>query len=110
IGNQTFRLIAHARLHQALEQWQEKYPGVDILLLEPEETDELMFGTPIMDYGHRLEIARHGFESVTATLAKDHDRYAEVTAKHGLEISERRLRRVVEQAEEVEPEETSAWR
>jgi NTE family protein len=110
IGNQTFRLIAHARLHQAVEQWQEKYPGVDILLLEPDETDELMFGTPIMDYGHRLEIARHGFESVTATLAKDYEKYAEISAKHGLEISERRLRRVVEQAEETEPEETSAWR
>jgi predicted acylesterase/phospholipase RssA len=110
IGNQTFRLIAHARLHQAVEQWQEKYPGVDILLLEPEETDELMFGTPIMDYGHRLDIARHGFESVTATLAKDYEKYAEISAKHGLEISERRLRRVVEQAEETEPEQTSAWR
>src|ERR1700709_30972 len=110
IGNQTFRLIAHARLHQAVEQWQERYPGVDILLLEPEETDELMFGTPIMDYGHRLDIARHGFESVTATLAQDYDRYAEVAAKHGLEISERRLRRVVEAAEDEEPGQTSAWR
>jgi NTE family protein len=110
IGNQVFRLIAHARLHQAVEQWQERYPGVDILLLEPEENDELMFGTPIMDYGHRLEIARHGFESVTATLAQDYDRYAEVAAKHGLEISERRLRRVVEAAEEEEPGQTSAWR
>ena len=36
IANQTFRLIAHQRLHQAVEQWQEKYPGVDIILLEPE--------------------------------------------------------------------------
>ena len=27
IGNQTFRLIAHARLHQAVEQWQETLPG-----------------------------------------------------------------------------------
>ena len=110
IGNQTFRLIAHARLHQAVEQWQEKYPGVDILLLEPSENDELMFGTPIMDYGHRLDIARHGFESVTATLAQDYEKYAEIAAKHGLEISERRLRRVVEQAEQAEPEQTSAWR
>ncbi len=110
VANQTFRLIAHARLHQAVEQWQERYPGVDILLLEPEENDELMFGTPIMDYGHRLDIARHGFESVTATLAQDYEKYAEVSAKHGLEISERRLRRVVEQAEESEPEQTSAWR
>jgi NTE family protein len=110
IANQTFRLIAHARLHDAVERWQERYPGVDIVLLEPEPTDELMFGTPIMDYSRRLQIARHGFESVTATLAKDYDRYKEIAERHGLEISARRVRRVVERASEEEPEQTSAWR
>jgi predicted acylesterase/phospholipase RssA len=110
IANQTFRLIAHQRLHQAVEQWQEKYPGVDIVLIEPEPTDELMFGTPIMDYSRRLKIARHGFESVTATLAKDYDRFEELAKRHGLEISGRRVRRVVERAAEEEPEQTSAWR
>ncbi len=110
IANQTFRLIAHARLHQAVEMWQERYPGVDIILVEPEPNDELMFGTPIMDYSRRLKIARHGFESVTATLAKDYDRYKEIAERHGLEISGRRVRRVVERAAEEEPEQMSAWR
>ncbi len=110
IANQTFRLIAHQRLHQAVEQWQEKYPGVDIILLEPQPNDELMFGTPIMDYSRRLKIARHGFESVTATLAQDYGRYKELAEKHGLEISESRVRRVVEKASEEEPEQSSAWR
>lgn len=110
IANQTFRLIAHQRLHQAVEQWQEKYPGVDIVLLEPQPNDELMFGTPIMDYSRRLQIARHGFESVTATLAQDYERYQEIAEKHGLEISERRVRGVVEKASEEEPEQSSAWR
>jgi NTE family protein len=110
IANQTFRLIAHQRLHQAVGMWQEKYPGVDIVLIEPEPNDELMFGTPIMDYSRRLRIARHGFESVTATLAKDYDRYKEIAERHGLEISARRVRRVVERAGEEEPEQTSAWR
>jgi NTE family protein len=110
IANQTFRLIAHQRLHQAVEQWQERYPGVDIILLEPDANDELMFGTPIMDYSRRLDIARHGFESVTATLAKDYERYREIAQRHGLEISEGRLRRVVERADEEEPEQMSAWR
>ncbi|MGE5407285.1 MAG: patatin-like phospholipase family protein [Syntrophothermus sp.] len=110
IANQTFRLIAHARLHQAVEQWQERYPGVDILLIEPEATDELMFGTPIMDYSRRLRIARHGFESVTRTLAEDYEYYEEVAKRHGLEISGQRVRRVVEQAAEEEPEQSSAWR
>jgi len=110
IANQTFRLIAHARLHQAVEQWQEKYPGVDIILIEPDSNDELMFGTPIMDYSRRLEIGRHGFESVTATLAKDYDRYKEIAERHGLEISGRRVRRVLERAAEEEPEQSSVWR
>jgi predicted acylesterase/phospholipase RssA len=110
IANQTFRLIAHQRLHQAVGMWQEKYPGVDIVLVEPEPTDELMFGTPIMDYSRRLQIARHGFESVTATLAKDYDRFKEIAERHGIEISERRVRRVVERATEDEPGQTSAWR
>ena len=110
IANQTFRLIAHARLHQAVEQWQERYPGVDIILVEPEPTDELMFGTPIMDYSRRLQIALHGFESVTATLAKDYERYEEIAERHGLEISGERVRRVVETAAEEEPEQSSAWR
>jgi NTE family protein len=110
IANQAFRLIAHARLHEAVAQWEEKYPGVDIILVEPEPNDELMFGTPIMDYSRRLQIARHGFESVTATLAKDYDRYREIAERHGLEISERRVRRAVERAAEEEPEQNSAWR
>jgi NTE family protein len=110
IANQTFRLIAHQRLHQAVEQWQEKYPGVDIVLLEPDPNDELMFGTPIMDYSRRLKIARHGFETVTAALAADYERFHEIAERHGLEISERRVRRVVEQASEEEPEQTSAWK
>jgi len=89
--------------------WQQTYPGVDIVLIEPEPNDELMFGTPIMDYSRRLRIARHGFESVTATLAKDYDRYKSIAERHGLEISERRVRHVVERASEEEPEQ-SAWR
>jgi NTE family protein len=110
IANQVFRLIAHARLHQAVEQWEERYPGVDIILVEPDPNDELMFGTPIMDYSRRLRIARHGFESVTAALAQEYDRYKEIAERHGLEISERRVRRVVERAAEEEPGQTSAWK
>jgi predicted acylesterase/phospholipase RssA len=110
IVNQTFKLIAHARLHQAVAFWQEKYPGVDIILIEPEPNDELMFGTSIMDYSQRLAIARHGFESVTLALANDYRRYKQIAERHGIEISARRVRKVVKQAEEEEPEQASAWR
>jgi NTE family protein len=110
IANQAFRIMSHARLHQAVDRWRERYPGVDIILVEPEPNDELMFGTPIMDYSQRLRIARHGFESVTAKLAEDYEQFEETAKRHGLEISGRRVKRVVERAAEEEPEQTSAWR
>jgi NTE family protein len=109
IGNQAFRLLSHERLHIAVQHWEERYPGVDIILIEPEFDDELMFGTSIMDYSARLEIAKHGFESVTLKLARDYDRYKSIAERHGIEISARRVRHVLDQVErEHEPQ--SAWR
>ena len=109
IGNQAFRLLAHARLHLAIESWRERFPDVDIILIEPEPNDELMFGTSILDYSARLTIAKHGFESVTVALARDYERYKELAARHGIEISARRVRKVLDTVES-EAKGISAWR
>jgi len=109
VGYQAFKLLAHQRLHEAVKNWQEKYPGVDIILIEPEPNDELMFHTNILNYTKRLEIARHGFESVTRKLARDYKRYKEIAARHGIDISARRVRKVVETVEQ-EDGGSSAWR
>jgi NTE family protein len=109
IGNQAFRLMAHARLQLAVESWKQRFPDVDIILIEPETDDELMFGTSILEYSSRLEIAKHGFESVTHALARDYRHYKEIAARHGIEISARRVRKVLETVEEEEKG-ISAWR
>lgn len=96
IAQQAFKLIAHSRLHMVVEHWKEKYPGVDIILVEPEADDEIMFGTQAMDFSQRRAIARHGFESVRSALAADYEYYREIAAKHGIEISGERLSEVEE--------------
>ena len=48
-------MLSHDRLHRAVEAWEERFPDVDIILIEPEPDDELMFGTSIMDYSARLD-------------------------------------------------------
>ena len=58
-----------------------------------------MFGTSILDYRARLQIAKHGFESVTLKLARDYDRYRAIAERHGIEISARRVRHVLDQVE-----------
>jgi len=109
IGYQVFKLVAHQRLHELAKGWEERYPGVDIVLIEPEPNDELMFQTSMMSFTSRVEIARHGFESVTKQLAGEYDRYQDVAERHGLDISGKRVRQVVAHFDE-ETEDVSAWR
>jgi NTE family protein len=109
IGYQAFKLVAHQRLHELAKGWEQRYPGVDIVLIEPEPTDELMFQTSMMNFTSRVDIARHGFESVTQHLAGEYERYEEITKRHGIEISAKRVRKVMAHFN-AEPEQVSAWR
>jgi NTE family protein len=109
IGYQAFKLLAHQRLHELARQWEDRYPGVDIVLIEPEPSDELMFTTNVMNFTSRVAIARHGFESVTLHFADEYQHFKEICARHGIEISATRVRDVVNHFG-AEPQSTRAWR
>ena len=109
IGYQTFKLLAHQRLHEMASHWRERYPGVDIVLIEPDADDELMFQTNILNYTSRIEVARHGFQSVTVKLAADYEHLREVAGRHGINISATRVRKVVRHFA-AEKEKSGAWR
>jgi NTE family protein len=109
IGYQAFKLMAYQRLHELAKHWEEKYPGVDIVLIEPEPNDELMFQTSIMNFTSRVEIARHGFQSVTLKLASDYEDFRAICERHGIEISATRVRKVIKHFG-AEQEKTRAWR
>ncbi|HWC25847.1 MAG TPA: patatin-like phospholipase family protein [Solirubrobacteraceae bacterium] len=109
IGYQAFKMVAYQRLHEMARQWEQRYPGVDIVLIEPEPDDELMFQTPIMNFTSRVEIARHGFQSVTTQLASGYPRYREICKRHGIEISATRVRKVMKHFE-ADQGRTRAWR
>ncbi len=108
IGYQAFKLLAHQRLHEQATRWEKRYPGVDIILIEPDPTDELMFQTSVMNFTSRVEIARHGFQSVTLRLASDYPRFKRICARHEIDISATRVRKVVKHFE-AERESTRAW-
>ena len=79
------------------------------MLIEPEPDDELMFQTSVMNFASRVDIARHGFESVTLKLAKDYDHFRKICDRHGIELSATRVRKVVKHFS-AEKERTGAWR
>ncbi|HEY0343847.1 MAG TPA: patatin-like phospholipase family protein [Solirubrobacteraceae bacterium] len=109
IGYQAFKMVVYQRLHEMARQWEQRYPGVDIILIEPEPDDELMFQTPIMNFTSRVEIARHGFQSVTTQLAFGYPRFREICKRHGIQISATRVRKVMKHFE-AEQGRTRAWR
>ena len=109
IGYQAFKLMTYRRLHEIRTMWEQRYPGVDFVLIEPDASDELMFRTSVMDYGSRVQIASHGFRSVTVKLAEDYPRLKQLAARHGFEISATRMRKVVKHFAS-EPEPTARWR
>jgi NTE family protein len=109
IGYQAFKLMTYQRLHDIRQRWEDRYPGVDFVLIEPDASDELMFRTSVMDYGSRVQIAGHGFRSVTVKLAEDYPHLKQVAARHGIEISATRVRKVVKHFA-AETEQTARWR
>jgi NTE family protein len=109
IGYQAFKLMTYRRLHEIRTMWEDRYPGVDFVLIEPDASDELMFRTSVMDYGSRVRIASHGFRSVTVKLAEDYPHLKQVAVRHGIEISATRVRKVVKHFA-TEPEQTARWR
>ncbi len=68
-----------------------------------------MFETNILNFTRRVDIARHGFESVTLKLASEYDDLKAVCAKHGIEISATRVRKVVRKFAQ-ERERQAGWR
>jgi hypothetical protein len=62
---------------------------VDIILIEPSEKDYQMFFHNIMRYSSRLEVAQHGFESVTLDLDQDYQLYKDALGRHGIPITRR---------------------
>jgi hypothetical protein len=109
VGYQIFKMVLYQRLREMSSQWEQRYPGVDIVLIEPEADDELMFQTPIMSYASRVAIARHGFQTVTTQLAFGYPRFLEICKRHGIEISATRVRKVMKHFE-AEQGRTRAWR
>ena len=89
IASQVSRITTHAGLRYQIKQLRRQHPEVDVILVEPRPDDQLLAFGNIMRYSERLEIARHGFESVTLDLAEDYAGYKEIMARHGIPLSRR---------------------
>jgi NTE family protein len=86
ITNQVTRTALHAGLQYHLKQVRRAHPEVDIILIEPRRTDARMFFDNPMRFSSRMQIARHGYQSVLVELDENYRRNRDVLARHDMTI------------------------
>ncbi len=84
--SQTFRTLLQSRMQVGLGKYAQQYPGVDQVVLEPNEDDGEMFFTNIFSYSSRQRVCENAFRSTLADLRKQRAALAPVLARHGLRL------------------------
>ena len=96
--SQMFRTLLQSRMQASIPKYERKYPGADLLLLEPESDDTDMFFTNVFSFAHRKRLAEHAYQSTMNDLRRHRRALAPLLKRHGLTSARRRSRRSSENA------------
>jgi hypothetical protein len=82
--SQTFRTLVHSRLDVGLSTYTPRYPGQDVVLVEPQRDDYRMFFTNIFSFSSRKAVAEHAYHSTRAQLLRRSNELEPLLARHGI--------------------------
>lgn len=98
ILEQTYRTILQERLHESIDYYHSRYPGVTIITIEPDNNDPAMFHNPLNASEGLIKLAAlHGFKSTRRTIESRYDFIKRSFHYHGRPIT----REVVDEEFEV---------
>ncbi len=84
--SQTFRTLIHSRLAVGMKAYERRYPGADVILLEPSRDDYEMFFTNIFSFSARRKVAARAYESTRRDLLARVDELQPLLAHHGVKL------------------------
>lgn len=84
--SQTFRTMIHSRLEIGMASYETKFKGADVVLLEPQRDDYLMFFTNIFSFSERRAVCEHAYKAVRRDLLARYDKLAPLFARHGVTL------------------------
>jgi predicted acylesterase/phospholipase RssA len=89
--SQTFRSIVQSRLKSGLEKYDVQYPEADIILIEPDQNDEMLFTTNLFSYSQREKLCEYAY-LITRNQIRDRiEEISPVLSRHSFEINEEHL-------------------
>ena len=83
ILSQTFRTLIHSRLAVGMKAYEKRYPGADVILVEPDRDDYENFFTNIFSFSARRAVAARAYEATRRDLLARADELAPMLARHG---------------------------
>ncbi len=88
VFNQVFRTLYHSRLMYGIEQYHEdkNFKG-DLILIEPKEDDFTFFDMNPFAFWNRARAAKHGFDSVRASIEERFDEISTILSSYGIEMT-----------------------
>ncbi|HVG07230.1 MAG TPA: patatin-like phospholipase family protein [Thermoanaerobaculia bacterium] len=86
VMSQTFRTMIHSRMEVGMAAYQTKFKDADVVLIQPERDDYLMFFTNIFGFAERRTVAEHAYTSTRRYLLRNVERLEPVFARHGIKL------------------------
>jgi hypothetical protein len=83
---QTFRTMVSSRLEAGMAAYETKFPGADVVLIQPKRDDYLMFFTNIFGFSERRAVCEYAYDSTRRDLLARYDQLAPVFARHGVTL------------------------
>lgn len=91
VFDQVFRMLVRSLTVQELGVVRDRFPEVDLVMLEPEPGDWTMFSYNTLRYSVRERLAAHAFATTRDRLVRDAAELGRVFARHGLDFDAQRL-------------------
>ena len=86
VVSQMLRTLIHSRLAVGIKTYEERFPGQDVVLFEPQRDDYLMFFTNIFSFTARRFVCELAYESTRRDLLRRYDTLAPLLARHGITL------------------------
>ncbi len=88
ILSQTFRSIIQSRLKSGLDKYTTHYPKADIILVEPNNDDEMLFNTNLFSYSNRDKLCEYAYQQTRVQIQQKIDVIADILQRHNYQINE----------------------
>jgi len=86
ILSQTFRTMIHSRMVVGMAAYENRYPGADVVLFEPERSEYGLFFSNIFSFTSRREVCQAGYAATRRDLWRRRAKLEPLLKRHGLHL------------------------